>query len=268
MKQFKRLAVLAVGLMALLVPATAATAATAPGYEQFSDCPDKAVDPAIVVCAITEVTSGHIQMGTKDTPITDPIEMVLGIKPNLQTVVGSFDGGRQRIPGGLVGLTGLDWLRFIYPLGVLQVYAEAELAGPVTNPLGTVGLPLKVHLDNLLLSNNCYIGSDTNPISLNLRVGTTNPPPPNQPITGQAGTLSADPVLPGVFHSNGIKYVDNEFAAPAATNCDLLGVGPVTALVNLQAGLPSPAGTNETIQNANITFTQITRVYPPSGIEL
>jgi hypothetical protein len=268
MKQFMRVVALAATFAACLIAATAASAATAPGYEEFGDCPDRAADPAVGGCVITEVNSGHLKLGTKNTPIEDQIRLVLGLTNEGQSVPGSFDGGRQRIPGGLIGITGLDWLRFLFPFSALQIYAEAELAGPVTNALDAPALPLKVRLDNVLLNNNCYIGSNGNPIQLNLTTGTTSPPPPNTPISGQPGTIGLDPVLPGVVRSTGIRYVDNAFAAPAATNCDLLALNLlVTALVNLQAGLPAAAGNNETVQNANVSIAPIELIYPPNGIE-
>jgi hypothetical protein len=267
-KQFKLTVALAVCAAAVVVPATTATAATSPGYGAFTGCPDRADNSDIQGCAVISVSGGHLLMGTKDTPIEDPIKMVMSITSDQQTVIGSFDGGRQRIPGGLIGMTGLDWLRFIYPFGLLQIYAEPQLAGTVTNPLDAIGLPLKVRLDNALLNSNCFIGSNSNPIDLHLTTATTNPQPPNQPITGQPGTLSVDPVLPGVIHSNDIIYVDNEFAAPAATNCDLLGLNlVVTALVNAQAGLPSAAGRNETVQETDLDFGVIQAIYQPNGIE-
>lgn len=268
MKQLKRAAMLTLGVAAFLVPAATASAALAPGFGEFADCPDKSVNSAVGGCVVTNVTGGHLQLGSKDTPIEDPLKLVIGLTGAGQSVPGSFDGGRQRIPGGLIGITGLDWLRFIYPLNLLQIYAEAELAGPVTNPLGPIGLPLKVRLDNALLNNNCYIGSNASPIMLNLTTGTTSPPPPNVPITGQAGTLALDPTLPGVVRSTGIRFVDNAFSVPGATNCDLLGLNLlVTGLVNLQAGLPSAAGKNEAQQEANTAIAPVEAIYPPGGFE-
>lgn len=268
MKQLKRLLALTAGIAAFLVPAATATAGLAPGYGEFATCPDKAVNNATAACVVTDITSGHLQLGSKDTPITDPIKLVVGITDTGQAVPGSFDGGRQRIPGGLIGMTGLDWLRFIYPFNALQIYAEAELAGPVTNPLEIIGLPLKVRLDNVLLNNNCFIGSNSNPIQLNLTQGTTSPPPPNTPISGQFGTPTPDPVLANVIRSNGVRLVDNAFAVPGATNCDLLSLNLlVTALVNAQAGLPAAAGTNEAVQEGRLSITTVDTIYPPAGFK-
>jgi hypothetical protein len=258
------LVMLAVTALAPLVP-SAAMASPSPGYEEFSECPDKGVDDEIEACLITTVTGGHLQIGSKNTPIEDPITLVTATSEDT-AYVGHFDGGRQRIPGGLIGITGLDWLTFLFPFDLLKLYAEPELAGPITGG-DAIGLPLKLHLDNPLLAPTCYVGSDSNPVQLNLTTGTTNPPPPNQPITGQDGTATPDPVLPGVIRSTGIIFVDNEFAAPAASGCDLLFFGLINALVNTQAGLPSPAGTNETVQETEATIGFIRAIYQPDGFE-
>ena len=264
MQHLRRMAVLTAAAVTFLVLATTATAATNPGYEEFDGCPGKDVNPSLGLCVTSTVNSGHLKLGTKTTPITDPIKLSGSLTTTFpqQFVVGEFDGGRQKIPGGLIGLTGLDWLAALFPGGLLEVYAEAELAGNPTRPdVAPVYLPLKVKLDNPLLSDTCYIGSNTDPLELRLITGTTNPPPPNQPITGQPGTVTLDPNIAAARISN-LILVDNAFAAPAARGCDLVPVGVVDAIVNLQAGLPSPAGTNEAVQNASGAFTSLNNVYP------
>jgi hypothetical protein len=259
---------IALAAVAMLLPVAAASGATAPGYEEFADCPDRSVDPGIPYCTNLVVSSGFLQMGSKTVPITDPISVVTSTGGSGQYLVGSFDGGRQQVPGGIIGITGLDWLSWLFPFNLLTLHGEPELAGPITNEAGgALGLPLKIHLDSPILNDNCYIGSNANPIRLKLTSGTTAPPPPNVPISGQAGTLAPDPTLPGVIRSTGIKLVDNEFAVPAATGCDLLGLGAITALVNLQAGLPAAAGRNSTVQNAKAGLGSITSIFPPAGVE-
>jgi hypothetical protein len=271
MKYLKLAAALMVAVFAMALASSSATAATAPGFEEFQDCPDRTVDPAITACVSTVVDGGHLKLGSKDTPIVDPITLSGAIKPGGTGgtfIVGSFDGGRQPVPGGLVGITGLDWLIYLFPNEVLGLYAEAELAGTPTSPLAEpLHLPLKVQLHNVLLADGCYIGSNSNPINLVLTQGTTNPPPPNQPITGNPGTLAPDPSVPGLLRVTDLVLVDNAFAAPAAQGCDLTFLGLVNTLVNLQAGLPAPAGTNTAVQEADAAFASVLTVFPPSGIE-
>jgi hypothetical protein len=115
-----------------------------------------------------------------------------------------------------------------------------------------------------VLGNNCYVGSNTNPISLNLIIGTTEPPPPNEPITGKGATLDFDEETLITYLNDGI-FVDNSFAAPAAQGCVLnLGLLKVNidGLVNFQAGLPSPAGTNEAVQEFDVEIADSETVFP------
>jgi len=270
MRYLTKLAALAVTVVAMLSFAVSASAATAPGYGEFADCPDKSVSTTITFCTNAVVHGGHLEMGSKDTPITDPIKIAGAITLNGTYFLGSFDGGSQTVPGGLVGITGLNWLALVFPT-LLGVKAEAELAGTPTNPnAANVTLPLKVKLVNPLLANGCYIGSNTDPIDLHLTTGTTAPPPPNTPITGFQGTLVQPlPGQPLISRVDDRRLVDNAFAAPAARGCGLLlpGLGAIDALVNLQSGLPSPAGTNEAIQIADGALSSVNRVFPPAGIE-
>lgn len=268
MKYLKLLAVMAVAIVAGLMATSSAGAATAPGYEEWADCPDKSVDPQINACVSVVVDGGHLKLGSKDTPIVDPIRLVGATKPIDTFIVGSFDGGNQPIPGGLVGITGLDWLIYLFPNEVLGLYAEAELAGTPTSPVfDPLTLPLKVRLKNVLLSNNCYIGSNSNPIALELTNGTTAPPPPNQPITGDPGITAPDPNLLGVLRITDTVLVDNSFAVPAAEGCSITFLGLINALVNLQAGLPAAAGTNTAVQEADAGLAAVQTVFPPNGIE-
>lgn len=264
-----RLAGLVALALALLAPT--ATADPAPGYEEFTGCPSRNVDTNIRFCIASVVDGGHLQMGSKDSPITDPISLIGATTTSGSFVVGAFDGGRQTVPGGLVGVTGLDWLVDVLGVDALKVFAESELVGTPTNPaIDPFTLAMKVKLVNPVLGDNCYVGSDSNPILLNLTQGTTNPPPPNQPITGSSGTSVQDPNLPFVVRNLDLRLVDNAFAAPAANGCRLqLGLlnVPIDDLVNLQSGLPSPAGTNEAVQEADAAIVRIQTVYPPLGFE-
>jgi hypothetical protein len=264
------LAALGATLVALALAAPAARAATpAPGYTQFAGCPSPEENPAVFACLRSVITSGHFQMGSKDVPITNPITFSGGYDGNLNFFANSKGGlspTKQEVPGGIVGLTGLDWLVKFLGVDALKVYAVTELAGTPGAPV--VGqdftLPIKVHLINPALGNNCYVGSNANPIVLNLTNGTTSPPPPNQPISGKEPELAATPGE--IFDANNGIYVDNEFAAPGASGCTLtlLGLLPLNLnpLINLQSGLPSPAGTNETVQNYDAELVESRLVYP------
>ncbi len=79
--------------------------------------------------------------------------------------------------------------------------------------------------------------------------------------------MTPDPTLPGVERSTGIVFVDNAFSVPAASGCDLIGFGLINGLVNLQSGLPSAAGKNEAVQEADGAIAAVQAVYQPDGYE-
>jgi hypothetical protein len=257
----------AIAVLALL--ATAASAREpAPGFTQFAGCPSPEENPKVEVCVVTEITGGHFQMGNKDVPIEKKITISGGTEGGLANFSANSKGGmtpvKQKVPGGVIGLTGLTWLLEFLGSEALTLYAVTELAGQPGN-FGSVPLtlPIKVHLINSVLGNNCYVGSFTNPIKLNLITGTTSPPPPNEPITGTNPETTFEKHI--LYLKNGV-FVDNSFAAPGASGCvlTLFGFIPISinGLVNEQSGLPAPAGTNETKQNFNAEIAESEFVYP------
>jgi hypothetical protein len=263
----------AAGLMAVALLAPAAQAAeTAPNYEQFNGCPTPAESPATPICVRSDVTGGHLQMGSKTVPIENPLVLQGGVDFEFEGFTPGPEGGlsptAQKVPGGVIGLTGLTWLLEFFGSEALTLYATTELAAaPSDFTFSTVTLPIKVHLTNPagLLGNNCYIGSNSNPIVLNNTTGTTEPPPPNEPISGVEAEFSEDPEL-AILSFTGGTYVDNSFAVPGASGCvlKLFGFIPISVngLVNEQAGLPSPAGTNEAVQEFDIELALQELVYP------
>jgi len=244
----------------------------APGYSQFAGCTSHAEVPTTEICFRSVITGGHFQMGSKDVPIENPITLSGGITSSGATVANSKGGltpVKQKVPGGVVGLTGLTFLFELFGSEALTLYAVTELAGVPGNPLGEpIALPIKVHLVNGILGNNCYVGSVSNPIKLNLITGTTSPPLPNKPITGDPGEFGGIDAKE-IIHVNNGELVDNSFAAPGASGCvlTLFGFIPISinGLVNSQSGLPAAAGTNETRQETDAELVNSSFVYPPSG---
>ncbi len=257
------------GFLAALVSAAALMALVAPGagaslkagYTQFAGCPNPFTEnPIVVFCNRSEIKSGHFQMGNKDVPIENPMVLTWGADENTRGYYVNSEGGltkvKQKVPGGIIGLTGLTWLFEFFGSEALTLYATTELAGtPNTDNPENITLPIKVHLEHSVLGSKCYVGSNASPITLHLTTGTTSPPPPNKPISGNGPEISFDPEL-SILHFDNIKYVDNSFAAPGANGCvlTLFGFIPISinGLVNSQSGLPSAAGKNETIQNVDL----------------
>lgn len=259
--------------MALSVFAAAAPARTpAHPYEAFAGCPSPEENPAVEGCFTSTIKGGHFQMGSKNVPIEKQMTLSGGFdffgKVSFSPA-GGLTKAKQKVPGGVIGLTGLTWLAEFLGSDALTLYATTELAGTPSSPLEPpITLPIKVHLENStgVLGSKCYVGSNSNPIVLNLITETTNPPPPNKPITGVNPTFSFDETRPGVILANGATFVDNSFAAPGANGCvlTLFGFLPISinGLVNTQSGLPSPAGTNETVQNIDTALVESSFVYP------
>lgn len=273
-KHFAKLLALvavAVGAVAMLAPVAQAAQEPAPGYEKFAGCPNKEENsnPKLTVCVRSVVTGGHFQMGNKDVPITNPITISGGSEALLKGFTPGSKGGMskspQKVPGGVIGLTGLTWLLEFLGSEALTLYAVTEPVGLPTLSFTKISLPIRVHLINGTLGNNCYVGSASNPINLNLISGTTAPPPPNEPISGTAPKLSVNPETKITTAAGGV-YVDNSFSAPGASGCvlTLFGFIPISinGLVNSASGLPAAAGTNETVQEMTTEFVTRSVVYP------
>ncbi len=268
-------------LAALMVPATAASAAPyAPTGEfaPFNDCPLSR--PSLALCINANTTSGSITLGAKTVPIVNPVTLQGGVEGPFifapLTFYGAEDGNTlsktpQPVPGGLTGIVAPSWwpsiLRNLFNEtinnGFTGVQATMELAAPATsiklsilNLVSQSGvalsMPVKVKLSNPFLGSNCYVGSNSNPITLNLTTGTTSPPPPNTPITGAPGTVTNNEAGT-VLTLNGSKQVDNSFAAGGANGCGGLFSFLVDPFVNSIVGVPSAAGKNTAILEGSIS---------------
>jgi hypothetical protein len=226
-------------------------------FAAFSDCPVNVLGEK-GVCVISTVTSGEFAIGSKTVPINKTVTLQGGIEGT--TLVPAVDGNTLsktplQLPGGLAGI------ELLPPL--TEVTATAELAGQgmvnLNNSLsgkGTaVGLPVVVKLDNPVLGSSCYIGTPSEPLQLNLTTGTTSPPPPNNPISGNPGTPKPGLGAPGITGDLGISLVDNAFAAPGVNGCGALPV-LIDPLVDTDAGLPAAAGHNTAIMNGNVIVTE------------
>lgn len=261
--------VTALAAITALVPSTAgATTTPAAGYEQFTGCPHPGQNPLIATCFRSVISGGELQMGNVEIPITEPIELSGGM-----TGSGAFDfnanGGlqqaSQKVPGGIVGFTGFTFLGGLPP-AEQELFAVIELAGTPGDQLADPAyLPVKVHFINPVLGNKCYVGSNANPIKLERTTGTTSPPPPNSPIEGVEGSASTTSPS-GIEDIAEGTHVDNSFATPGASGCvlTLFGYIPISinSAINFTSALPSPAGSNTTIQNFDTEHVSAATVYP------
>jgi hypothetical protein len=233
----------ALAAAAWLVVAGSAVAA----FPNFSDCPRS--DPTVNTCLDIQNTAGNLNIKGFNVPLGASLEIRGGFE--IETArfvppVGStgFFATPVPVPGGLLGIE--------FPIPGNTVLATTELAGPpsgihISVGEGTITLPIKVRLTNVLLGMNCHIGTDSNPVRLHLTTGTTSPPPPNRSISGHFGTVRI--TEEGVLEIIGNLNVENSFAIPGSSSCGL-GLGLINALVNAKLKLPSAAG-NNTIEVTN-----------------
>ena len=241
-------------------------------FAPFADCPLS--NPDITFCIVASTTSGEFTVGSKTVPINKTITLQGGTIENPETGALTFVGAENGetlsktalyVPGGLLGIKPPGYLnkeqkeKFeeMVNKGLTGVTETTELAKPAsdiginTNNLifeegVALQLPVKVKISNVFLGSSCYVGSEADPIILNLTTGTTSPPAPNKPITGSAGELKLEFEGALVTLSGG-SLVDNAFAAPEATGCGAPFSGLVDKLVDSVFGVPAAAGKNTAI---------------------
>jgi len=285
----RKLLVLATAVAAMMVaPASQALAGShspTGEFEQFAECPLS--NPTVLVCVFSESAGGSFQIGAKTVPLEDPVTLQGGLGFDFETFEESFVGAEngetltkvpQTVPGGLLGIEApgwwpswlQNWFNNKINEGLTGVTATVELAGPASNievslgniliELGTaISLPVKIKLDNAILGSSCYIGSDSNPVTIDFTSGETSPPPPNEPIHGSAGTFEANEAGTLVTLSGG-ELVNNSFAAPGADGCGGIFSFFVDPLVNSLVGLPSPAGTNTAVLEGKLQSAEAAAV--------
>jgi hypothetical protein len=235
--------------------------------------------PFIDSCVYSATRSGQVTIGKSTVPITNPIVFQGGEtrrvegEAEFRAFVGAANGetlshSPQPVPGGLAGLVNCPALkepleeltcRVVFENAVTGVNATTELAGIpeysflklASHQAGLI-MPVRVHLENPLLGGECFIGSTAEPIVLRLSTGTTEPPPPNQPISGSLGSVMIGEG--GKVTAEGDSAVDNSFAVPGATGCGgpVLSSLLVDSVIDSKLGLPSPAGENTAILNGTL----------------
>lgn len=259
-------------LLLLCIGASAQAKLTG-NYTRFAQCPYQNLE--VKKCIYSTTEGGEVVLGSKAVPIVNPVVLQGGAGKQVEEKAPFFAATNgetlsktpQPVPGGLAGLVNCKeikepFLRFSCELtlenGVTGVNSTLELARPASeiiiseNRLAeeagvALKLPVKVHLENPFLGSKCYVGSSTSPIIWELTSGTTSPPPPNEPISGQAGFI--DFLEEGIIaFGEEIVLVDNAWSAPGVSGCG----GPLVELaldpvINVSAGLPAAAGKNTAI---------------------
>jgi hypothetical protein len=264
----------------LLVPVSQAAASShhpKGAFSVFSECPLNNVSTEN--CIYSKSSSGFFTLGKKTVPLVNPVILQGGLKANPETFENEFIAAEngdtlsktaQPVPGGLLGIEApASWPKFLRDLfnnfineGLTGVTATVELAAPASaikiSPLNLItetgtalSLPVKIKLSNAFLGSNCYIGSNSSPVTIAFTTGETSPPLPNKPIHGSKGTIGSEEEGKILVFSGG-KLVNNSFAAPGANGCGGIFSFLIDPFVNEIVGLPSAAGHNTAILEGKI----------------
>ncbi|MFI8945461.1 hypothetical protein ACIGO6_02970 [Streptomyces sp. NPDC053750] len=274
-------ALTALGAFASLGTATAAEPTLNGEWAPFTRCPVDA--PAMLAadgfdrtpqCVVSTSAGGSIKLG--DTTVTTGrTNLQIGVVQNADgtsSVVAPASGALvaepASVPGGLLGLMCPSAIPVITGLcqslensslnkitatmeSVGAPYAFDQTAGVLTD-MPIVALPVRIHLENPLLGDRCYIGTAANPIVL--RPENRTYPEFGMTFFQGDGTVDAAGEMSRV-NLTGATQNDSTFAVPGATGCGL-NVGLINAAVNAKTGLPSASGNNSlTLDNTQTHLT-------------
>jgi hypothetical protein len=247
-------------------------------YAVFGQCPR--FTPGVTRCLYSQTTSGEVTIGSQTVPIVNTITLQGGTTRDevteAETFVGALNGEtlsktQEPVPGGLAGLVKCPEItnpivraacELVFQNGLTGVNVTTELAEPAseiginTNNLVNqegvaLALSVKAKLENPLLGGECYVGSNSTPLKLNLTTGKTSPPPPNKSISGKSGFFRSEEETNFVEITQN-TLVDNAFSAPGATGCGGIFSGVLDPIIDAKLGLPAAAGHNTAIQNNTI----------------
>jgi hypothetical protein len=265
-------ALLAVALAALGL-AGSAQAKLVGNYTKFAQCPYPNTEVRKCIYSVTE--SGEVVLGKKKVPIEKQVILQGGFGAIGEDEFSKFYAATngitlskapQNVPGGLLGIVPdasspflvKALIKFFLENSLTGVNSTLELAKPASNIRVSenhlagefetaLEMPVRVHLENPFLGKNCFVGSESSPITWKLTTGETNPPKPNVKIKGSAGFIEF--LEEGrILESKGAKLVDNAWSAPTATGCGGILSFLVTPIINAQLGTTT-AGNNTAILN-------------------
>jgi hypothetical protein len=257
-------------------------------FKIFNDCPT--TTPGNALCSFAQTTGGEFAIGSTKVPINKTITLQGGAvhtggpNENEYFLLPAKDGNslsktELNVPGGLLNIINCEEIKgngffetlernackAIFENKTTGVTATTELVANMSNPaiLNLAGLaleegtalvlPVRVHLKNPLLGEECYIGSESSPIQLHLTTGTTAPPLPNKPIKGSGGTFFEETEKgQSLTAVTGNSLVDNAFSTPVASGCGGFFSFLINPIVNSKLGLPSAAGHNTAILSGSL----------------
>jgi hypothetical protein len=253
-------------------------------YAVFAQCPLS--NHSLTGCLVSRTESGEITIGKQEVPIVKTQTLQGGLIEKgsaVQEIVEAanketFTKTPQKVPGGITGFVKCNEIKgegfweklergtceFFFEGAFTGVNATTELAAPASsiylNELALefetgpgLILPVKVKLENPLLGNECYIGSNSEPIKLELTTGTSGS------LKGKFGETS-EGAEGGILVVTNSKLVDSGFAAPKATGCGEGLSWLLDPILNAKLGLPASTGDtavlNTTLEQANAALVR------------
>jgi hypothetical protein len=244
----------------------------APGgiYAPFTNCPLK--NPVIhesvsfAACVRAAANTGSITIGNITTPVVRPVDVQFGffqppglspdqfasVLPPLTGLSAQLVAAPELLPVNLTTALGCPssdptvegLCQTAQQKGgtFQQIFAVAESAGAITNfALLSWTQPVKFQLVNPLLGNNCFIGSDGNPVVTNPQLNISSLDIVNDPNPTAHPDTS---VLVAQASAS-----DSTFAAPGVTGCGPGGVANIAVdnAIDTSAGLPAASGNSLTL---------------------
>ena len=263
------------GLVAIFSAIGVSSAMATPkgDYAVFAQCPLN--NEELSGCLVSRSESGHVTLGTQEVPIVRTQTLqggVINVEPGLKNMAAAVNGETltktpQKVPGGITGLVKCNEIKgegfwekvergtceFFFENKYTGVEATTELAAPASSVFfslpeagletGTaLVLPIKVKLENPLLGGECYIGSNSNPIVLELTTGTSGS------LKGKFGENSSREEG-GIQVVKNNTLVESNFKAPAATGCGEFFSFLIDPIINSKLGLPATTGNQAVLNN-------------------
>jgi len=243
-------------------------------FTKFENCPYN--NPETLRCLNALTSGGEVILGSKKVPIVNPVTLqggyttpaTEGPEAGFSKFIAATNGktlteASQPVPGGLAGFVNCKEIgsflfritcEGIFENGLTGVNSRLELAKPASeirineNHLAqgagvALKMPVRFHLENPLFGESCFVGSSSSPVIWELRTDTTNPPPPNKPITGNPGEIEFQEGA-RIVELFGVELVDNAWSAPGASGCGGIFSFLLDPIVNSSSGLPAAAGKN------------------------
>ncbi len=244
----------------------------------FSQCPLD--EPRIYDCVLTDTKDGEMRIGSMTVPLGRAMVSIdggLSEGPTGEPTIfaGPVNGEIMQptpmpVPGGLGRVLEASALpsslggvaEKLESVGLGELTATIEVAGPasavtlsVLHVIEGEGVvleePLKIKLTSPVLGEHCYIGTDSDPIHVQLTEELTAPPLPNMPIKGVFGSFLR---IEGLFVVYGNSLVDNSFVVPPASGCGGSLAPAIDEIIDAKLKLPSPAGRNTLVLDSTAYF--------------